>query len=66
MNIYLNGDREIKKIPTDTYMYNKLNISGVLIECGFLSNYKERELLQTLEYQKLVVKSIAKGILEYF
>ena len=66
MNVYLKGDRDIKKIPSDIYMYNKLNISGVLIECGFLSNLKERSLLQTLEYQKLVAKSIAKGILEYF
>lgn len=66
MNKDLNGDRMIKKIPSDTYMYNKLKISGVLIECGFLSNYKERELLQTKEYQIKVAKSIANGILEYF
>ena len=66
MNLDLNGDREVKKIPTDTYMYNKLTISGVLIECGFLSNPKERALLQTKEYQSMVVKSIVKGILEYF
>lgn len=66
MNKDLNGDRVVKKIPSDTYMYNKLKISGLLIECGFLSNYKERELLQTKEYQIKVAKSIANGILEYF
>lgn len=66
MNNDLNGDREVKKIPADTYMYNKLKVSGVLIECGFLSNTKERNLLMTETYQKKIAKSIGKGILEYF
>lgn len=66
MNRFTKGTREIKKIPADTYMYNKLNVSGVLIECGFLSNAKERELLQKEDYQKDLVKSIVKGVLEYF
>ena len=66
MNTKLNGDRLIKKMPTDTYMYNKLKVSGVLIECGFLSNYKERSLLHTNEYQIKVARSIANGIVNYF
>lgn len=66
MNEELKGDRLIKKIPTDTYMYNKLKIEGVLIECGFLSNPNERKLLQTSDYQLKVAQSITKGIIEYF
>lgn len=66
MNNDLNGDRLVKKIPADTYMYNKLKVSGVLIECGFLSNQEERNLLITEDYQRKIAKSIAKGILEYF
>ena len=66
MNNILNGDRKTKKIPSDTYMYNKLKLPGVLIECGFLSNKEERELLKTNEYQKKVAKSIALGIMKYF
>ena len=66
MNKFTKGTREIKKIPADTYMYNKLNVPGVLIECGFLSNAKERELLQKEDYQKDLVKSIVKGVFEYF
>lgn len=66
MNEKLNGDREVKKIPSDTYMYSKLNMPGVLIECGFLSNGKERELLKTEEYQRKVAKSIAEGVQKYF
>ncbi len=66
MNQELKGDRKAKKIPSDTYMYNKLEVPGILIECGFLSNGKERNLLVTEDYQKKVSKTIAKGVLEYF
>jgi len=66
LNNYTKGTRKIKKIPQDTYMYNKLQISGVLIECGFLSNPRERNLLKSHDYQKELAKSIAKGILQYF
>lgn len=57
--------RSIKKMP-DVYMYDKLKIKGVLIECGFISNYKEREKLQTEDYQILLSKTITKGIIEYY
>ena len=66
MNKKLNGDRKIKTIPKDTYMYDKLKVNGVLIECGFLSNYQERNLLKKDDYQKLVAESISLGVLEYF
>lgn len=66
MNKNLNGDREIKKIPSSTYMYNKLKVPGVLIECGFLSNGKERRLLNTSDYQKKIAKAIKEGIVAYF
>ena len=66
MNEFLKGNREIKKIPKNTYMYNKLEVPGVLIECGFLSNPNERKLLVSEDYQKVVAKSISQGIIEYF
>ena len=47
-------------------MYNKLNKTGLLIECGFLSNPKERDLLQTIEYQKKVANEIATSIVTIF
>ena len=64
LNAKLKTDREIKKIPTSTYMYDKLNVSGVLIECGFLSNIQERENLQTKEYQEKLASIITKGIIK--
>ena len=57
-------DKEIKQIPNTTYMYSKLEVPGVLIECGFLSNYSEMKNLQTSEYQKKLAKTIAQGIID--
>ena len=66
LNNYTNHDRDIKTIPKDTYMYSKLKIPGVLIECGFLSNAKERSLLIYPLYQKKIAKAISEGVLAYF
>lgn len=64
LNAKLKTNREIKKIPPSTYMYDKLNVSGILIECGFLSNYQEREILQTEKYQQKLATIITKGIIK--
>ena len=57
--------RAIKKTP-NVYMYDKLKIKGVLIECGFLSNYNERNKLINDDYQTLLSKAIVDGITKYF
>ena len=66
LNKYLISSRNVEKIPEKTYMYNKLNVPGVLIECGFLSNEHERNLLITKSYQKKVAKVIARAIVDYY
>ena len=66
INKNLNSNREIKTIPTSTYMYSKLDKPGVLIECGFLSNVNERDLLITDSYQQKIAKTIAESIVIYF
>ena len=55
-----------KKLSNTIYMYKKLNVPGVLIECGFLSNDNERRLLQDNDYQNKLVESIVKGLLKYY
>jgi len=47
-------------------MYDKLNPTGVLIECGFLSNPQEANKLLTDEYQNKVAWGIFSGIQLYF
>ena len=36
-----------------------------IVECGFLSNKKEAELLVQDKYQERVAKAVEKGILKY-
>ena len=62
LNKKLNTSKEIKLIPAEIYMFDKLNVAGVLIECGFLSNPNERQKLTTIKYQKELAKYIAQSI----
>ena len=43
-------------------MYKKLNKPGLLIECGFISNSNERQLLEKEWYQRKLAKEIANGM----
>lgn len=61
LNEKLNSKREVKKIANTIYMYSKLNIPGVLIECGFLSNKEEREKLLTDDYIDKLASIIASS-----
>ena len=58
--------RSIKEIPSHTYMYNKLKFNGVLVECGFLSNYEDRLNFSDSDYVKKYVKVLANSLVEYF
>ena len=66
LNNNLSTNRSIKRIPSSTYMYDKLNNPGVLIECGFLSNPGERKKLLTKNYQEKIAKAIADSIVKYY
>ena len=63
---YLNSPLKEKKVSNDIYMYNKLKVPGLLIECGFLSNSNERNLLKSDDYQYKIVNSIVKALIKYY
>ena len=56
--------RDIKLI-TDRYLYNKINKPGVLIELGFISNLKEKNLLLNEDYQYKISNVIVDSIIDY-
>lgn len=59
------NQRQIKKCGTSVYlMYNAVK-PAVLVECGFLSNRNEAQLLNTEEYQKKIAFCITVGIQNY-
>ena len=49
-NIQPNNHRELKSAGSNIYLLNRLDTPSVLVECGFLSNSAECELLCTKEY----------------
>ena len=61
-NKTLNVNREAKKIPNTIYMYSKLKVPGVLIECGFLSNDEERKKLLDDNYIDNLASIIANNL----
>lgn len=63
----LNPDnaRKTKAADDNIYLLSHLEIPAVLVECGFLSNYEEKELLKTDDYQKKLAMSIYTSIIQY-
>lgn len=57
--------REIKQSPSNVYLLKKANNPAIIVECGFLSNQKELELLKSEEYRSKLGFAIALGIMEY-
>lgn len=57
--------REIKPVK-DFLVLKAGNMPTVLVECGFLSNPEEEQLLITGQYQELIASAILLGILDYF
>ena len=59
------NNRQIKECGTSVFLIYNAVKPAVLVECGFLSNYNEKELLKTDEYQKKIAFCIAMGIQNY-
>lgn len=57
--------REIKGSDS-IFVIRNPKIPSVLVECGFLSNPEESELLSQKDYQKKIVWAIYCGICDYF
>ncbi|MBQ6848032.1 MAG: N-acetylmuramoyl-L-alanine amidase [Clostridia bacterium] len=55
-----------KQATSSTYLLYNATIPAVLVECGFLSNKAELELLKDTEYQKKIAFCCFLGIMEYF
>lgn len=53
------------KANDNYYILINVPCPAVIVECGFLSNYIEAELLVSDEYQKKVAQALCDGICEY-
>ena len=59
------NNHRIAKGNKDYYILKRSSSPAVIVECGFLSNYEEAELLATKEYQEKLAFAIHLGILQY-
>lgn len=62
-------DKSNHRLPQErdnVFLINEMGLPSVLIECGFLSNSKEEQLLNTEEYQEKIAWAIYIGIMKYF
>ena len=61
--------KENNRVPaqlTTVYLMKYVEIPITIVECGFLSNPEEEQLLQTDEYQDKLAWGIYNGIADYF
>lgn len=59
------NQRVATKIPSSVYLMNHISCRAVLVECGFLSNPQEDQLLQSDTYQKKLAAVIAAAYFTY-
>lgn len=63
-NALTNLEKDVKE--GDYYILNNTKVTGVLVECGFVSNAQERAKLTTDEYQEELADVLYMSVLEYF
>lgn len=59
------GSKRKSKLSTGVYLMEHIQCTGVLIECGFISNFEEEAKLRSEEYQKKLCCVIASAVGEY-
>jgi N-acetylmuramoyl-L-alanine amidase len=57
--------RPAAKVPKDIYLMKQINSPGIIVECGFLSNPQEVELLKTEVYQTKLAAIITAACVKY-
>lgn len=58
-------NKRVAKANESYYLLKKTPTPTVIVECGFLSNPQEAELLLSSDYQDKLVNAIYLGIMEY-
>lgn len=59
------NERENKASDSSYYLLYRAEVTSVMVECGFMSNYEENEKLKSAEYQKQLAFCISAAVNEY-
>ena len=67
-NIIKSNLSNVRKVKEENsyYMYKRINVPGILIEMGFISNASDNYILRSDDYQDKLVNNIVIGVIEYF
>ncbi|MCL2509033.1 MAG: N-acetylmuramoyl-L-alanine amidase [Oscillospiraceae bacterium] len=60
------NSRRIKQSGTEIYLLYHATRPAVMVECGFLSNYEETQMLKRDDYQNQLAFAIMGGIVRFF
>jgi len=60
------NDRVIKKADSKIYLLDRIETPAVMVECGFLTNVNEAELLASDDYRTKLASVIYKALCDYF
>lgn len=66
LNSMENATRAVGPLVGDYYMLKCTESPSVIVECGFLSNKADEELLVTEQYRKEIAYAIFAGAVSYF
>lgn len=66
LNSMENATRAVGPLVGDYYMLKCTESPSVIVECGFLSNQADEELLVTEQYRKEIAYAIFAGAVSYF
>ena len=61
-----NTQRTYSPLTADKYILSCSSAASIIVECGFLSNPYDEQLLTSAEYRARIAEAIAQGIREYF
>ena len=64
-NLQKDNTREIKQSGKEIFLLNNTNAPAIMVECGFLSNRKEADILKSEDYQRKIAFLIATGLIDY-
>lgn len=59
-----NNSRQEKQIPDNIFLLNHITCPAILVECGFLTNPQEEQLLRSSSYQTKLAAALAAGYLQ--
>ena len=57
--------RDLKK-ENGYYMYSKINVPGILLEAGFISNSNDNYKMRQEDYRDKLLNNVVMGIVTYF